>query len=157
MVDRFEKFSFAISEISHYWHKLAADEMEKYGLKGPYSVYFTTLYRYPEGITAVNLSELCSRDKSDVSRAVTILENKGLVKRCDVGNNRYRALVILTDNGKALAEKIIAVAETVTAYVGKDLSKKERAVFYNCLESIISNLQNITKERLSIVNEEKTV
>lgn len=30
MVDRFERFSFAISEISRCWHKLAAEEMEKY-------------------------------------------------------------------------------------------------------------------------------
>ena len=33
MVDRFERFSFAISEISRCWHKIAAEEMEAYGLK----------------------------------------------------------------------------------------------------------------------------
>ena len=33
MIHRFERFSFAISEISHYWHKLTSDEMEKHGLK----------------------------------------------------------------------------------------------------------------------------
>ena len=35
MVDRFERFSLAISEISKYWHLLAAEEMEKYSLKAP--------------------------------------------------------------------------------------------------------------------------
>ena len=34
MVDRFERFSRGVSELSKYWHKIAADEMEKYGLKG---------------------------------------------------------------------------------------------------------------------------
>ena len=33
MVERFERFSLAIFEISRYWHKLAAEEMSAYGLK----------------------------------------------------------------------------------------------------------------------------
>ena len=45
MIARFEKFSYAISELSRCWHKIAADEMKQYDLKGPYAVYFTTLYR----------------------------------------------------------------------------------------------------------------
>ncbi len=40
MVDRFEKFSLAISEISKYWHKLATEEMEKYGLRSSHSYIF---------------------------------------------------------------------------------------------------------------------
>ena len=52
MLNRFERFSLAISEIYRYWHKIAADEMEKYGLKGPYAVYLTAMYRYKDGITS---------------------------------------------------------------------------------------------------------
>ena len=36
--ERFEKFSLAISEISRCWHKLAGDEMLRYGLKGPHAI-----------------------------------------------------------------------------------------------------------------------
>ncbi len=54
--------------------------MEQHGLKGPHAVYFTTLYQHPEGVTAVKLAEICSRDKSDVSRAVSQLEQHGLIK-----------------------------------------------------------------------------
>ena len=52
MVDRFERFSLAISEISKYWHLLAAEEMEKYSLKGSHSVYILTMAKCPEGLTA---------------------------------------------------------------------------------------------------------
>ena len=79
MVDRFERFSYFISEISRLWHRIADEEMGNYGLKGSYSVYFTTLYRFPEGITSAQLVELCSRDKADVSRAMSLLEAKCLV------------------------------------------------------------------------------
>ena len=30
MLNRFAKFSFSIAEIDRCWHKLAAEEMEKY-------------------------------------------------------------------------------------------------------------------------------
>ena len=45
---RFERFSLAIFEISRCWHKLAADEMAKYGLKGPHAMYLVTIRRFPE-------------------------------------------------------------------------------------------------------------
>ena len=81
MVNRFERFSYAISEISRCWHRIAGEEMGQFGLNGSSSVYFTTLYRYPEGITAAQLGELCSRDKADVSRTISLLEKKGIVER----------------------------------------------------------------------------
>lgn len=148
MVNRFEKFTFAISEISRYWHKIAADEMEKYGLKGPYAVYFTTLYRSDDGITAVNLSELCGRDKADVSRAVALLEEKGLIVR-ESDKNRYRSLLKLTDEGKRIAEQINKIAKNVTEYVGRDLTSENRAVFYECLDSIINNMHILSRDGLA--------
>ena len=44
MLDRFERFSFLVFEVSRCWHKLAAEEMEKYGLGSAQAVYLTTLY-----------------------------------------------------------------------------------------------------------------
>ena len=97
MIDRFEKFSFSINEIFRYWHRLAADELKIYGLKGPHATYLTTLYRYEEGITAPELCELCAKDKSDVSRMISIMEQKGLVKRDGGLKSAYRAKIKLTD------------------------------------------------------------
>lgn len=149
MVDRFERFSFAISEISRYWHKIAADEMEKYGLKGPHAVYFTTMYRYADGITATQLGELCSRDKSDVSRAISVMEKKGLAKKEGINQNLYRAKLTLTDDGKKVAEHINEKARIAVEFVGKDLSEENRKNFYESLESIVYNLQVLSREGLS--------
>ena len=66
MVDRFERFSFSVFEISRCWHKLAAEEMAKYDLKGPHAIYLTVLQHNPEGLTAARICELCGRDKADV-------------------------------------------------------------------------------------------
>lgn len=148
MIDRFERFSFAISEISRYWHKIASDEMEKYGLKGPYAVYFTTMYQYPGGITSARLAELCSRDKSDVSRAISVMEEKGLVAKEGVNQNLYRALLKLTDRGLELAEQINEKAKTAVGCGGHGLTPEHREIFYNCLETIAGNLRRLSKEGL---------
>lgn len=148
MVDRFERFSFAISEIYRYWHKIAADVMEKYGLKGPYAVYFTTMYRFPEGITAAKLGELCSKDKSDVSRAVSVLEKKGLIIKEEVNKNLYRALLKLTPSGLELAEQINQKAKMAVEHGGQGLDNTQREIFYNSLELIASNLAILSQKGL---------
>ena len=148
MVERFERFLFTISEISRSWHKIAADEMEKYDLKGPHAIYLTTMYRYEEGITAARLSELCGKDKSDVSRMMNIMEKKGLVKKEGVNQNLYRALLKLTDEGKIAAEHVRARASLAVEIAGKDLTEEKREIFYESLETIASNLKELSKEGL---------
>lgn len=148
MIDRFERFLFSISEINRCWHKIAAEEMEKYGLKGAHVVYLVTMYRYPDGITATQLSELCSRDKSDVSRTMTTMENRGLVKREGVNQNLYRALLKLTDEGKTAAEHVRERARIAVEIAGAGLTDEQRRIFYDSLELITSNLKNICEEGL---------
>ena len=148
MVERFERFLFTISEISRSWHKIAADEMEKYDLKGPHAIYLPTMYRYEEGITAARLSELCGKDKSDVSRMMNIMEKKGLVKKEGVNQNLYRALLKLTDEGKVAAEHVRERASLAVEIAGKDLTEEKREIFYESLETIASNLKELSKEGL---------
>lgn len=145
MIDRFERFSFSISEIYRYWHRIASDVMEDYGLKGPYAVYFTTMYQYPQGITAARLAELCSRDKADVSRAINLMEEKGLADKEGVN---YRAMLRLTDKGRMVAEQVNEKAMTAVEYGGRGISEGHREVFYNCLETIATNLQLLSREGL---------
>ena len=81
MVSRFEHFSSSISCIYRYIQKIERIEMEKYGLKGPYAQCLLAMRRYPEGITAARLCEVCDKDKAAVSRMVAELEEKGLITR----------------------------------------------------------------------------
>lgn len=145
MVERFERFSLAISEISRYWHKIAAEEMEKYSLKGMHSIYLTTLLRHPEGITAAKLGELCGRDKGEVSRTVAIMEQKGLV---DKQGSSYRALLTLSPSGREAAEHVRSRAALAVELAGAGLTDQQRTTFYSALESIASNLQTLSEAGL---------
>ena len=146
MLDRFERFSFAIAEISRCWRKLASDELAKYGLKSPHATYLTTMYKYPDGITVPKLCEVSGKDKSDASRMIAILEKKGLAQKKVVDGSLYRGLWVLTDEGKHAAEQVSLRASKAVELAGKDLTDETREVFYQALESITTNLTELTKE-----------
>lgn len=146
MIGRFERFSYSISEISRLWHRIAGEEMGKYGLKGAYSVYFTTLYRYPEGLSAAQLVDLCSRDKADVSRAMGLLENKGLVCRVAPDGKAYRAPLALTPEGRQIAAQINGRAEAAVELASFGLPDEKREIFYEALELITANLQKLSRD-----------
>jgi len=145
MLERFERFSYGIFEISRCWHRLAAEEMEKYGLKGPYAVYLLALWRSNDGITAAQLCEICARDKADVSRAIHAMEEKGLV--CREGNS-YRALLKLTSAGETAAQHVCQRASIAVEHAGKGFSDRHREIFYQVLDTITANLQVLSKEGL---------
>lgn len=149
MLDRFERFSLAISENSRCLHKLAAEELAKYELNSAHAFYLINLIRYEEGITAAKLGELCCKDKADVSRMVSIMEKKGLVQREPVGGNGYRALLKLTDEGKAAARHVQERAALAVKLAGAGLSDSDREIFYRALDLITANLQTLCKVGLS--------
>ena len=148
MIHRFARFTLAVSDISRCWHKLAAEEMALYGLNSPHALYLSTLYQYDDGVTAAKLAELCWKDKADVSRMVSILEQKGLVQKEAAGANKYRALIKLTEEGRNAAMHVRSRAAFAVELAGAGLSDADREAFYNALGLITANLRKLSKEGL---------
>ena len=149
MLNRFALFSYSIAQIRHCWHKLAAEEMAKYDLNSPHAVYLTSLYDAGEdGITAAQLGERCGKNKADVSRMVSILEKKGLVKKVATGSNMYRAKLMLTEEGRLAAQHVRQRAAIAVELAGSGLTEEERETFYKALTLITENLQKLGKEGL---------
>lgn len=146
MVDRFQRFSLSLFEISRCWHKLAAEEMSKYGLRGPYAIYLVVLQHNPDGLTAARLCELCGRDKADVSRCLSDMLEKGLISR--ENGNAYRAKVYLTELGLEAAQHVCNRASVAVELAGKDISDQERSIFYQSLSSITANLKDLSRQGL---------
>jgi len=148
MVERFERFSFALFELSRCWHKLAGIEMARQGLRSSHAAYLIALLRSDGGLTAPELGRLCGRDKSDVSRMVSILQDRGLVTKEEVGGSLYRGRLRLTEAGREAAGQVCRRASLAVELAGRDLSEEHRRIFYEVLDSITSNLREISKEGL---------
>lgn len=148
MVGRFEVFTLALSEMMSSWNKIATEEMKAFDLKGNAVIYLIALYKHPEGLAAVNLCEMCNRDKAEVSRAVSAMEKKGLVIRTNTTVNGYKANITLTDEGREATRILRERVKLAVEKGGEGLSEEERENFYNALSVIGANLKRISREGL---------
>lgn len=144
MTDRFGKFITVISEIDKYWHKVAASVMAEYGMKGPYAIYLITLLKHPDGLNASQLSEICERNKADVSRAINDMESRGLLYKNLMNNSFYRAKLVLTQNGMEAAKRIKLTAERAVDAASSGITDEERDILYKSLAIISDNLKTMS-------------
>lgn len=151
MVSRFEQLSFYISRIYHDIQKIERVEMDKFGLKGPHVQCMLAMSRCPEGLTASQLCAMCDRDKAAISRTVAELEKEGMLSRSEANGNRYRAMLRLTERGKAAAAQVSERVRVAVEKAGEGLSDAQRSIFYNVLSVIAGNLQNISADGLAEV------
>ncbi|MCI9042099.1 MarR family transcriptional regulator [Dubosiella newyorkensis] len=133
MITRFERFTLILFEIMKYWNKIASEIMKDEQLKGTHALYIITLYRFPEGLSAARLTDICQKDKAEISRSLATLETKGFVCK----------------DGEALACHLNEIANTAVQQASQSLSKEEREIMYKCLSSIAENLRTISKEDLT--------
>lgn len=145
MISRYERLSGVTSEISRLIAKISATEMKRYGLRGSWARYILLLARYEAGITAAKLSALAARNKADVSRSLTELEEHGLVERASGG--AYRAKLTLTDRGRDIADALYARTVQIVELAGAGISEGDREILYGSLERIVKNLNEISKKQ----------
>jgi DNA-binding MarR family transcriptional regulator len=146
MLNRFEQFTSAISALCRDVQKIERDEMEKQGLRGAFAQYLLAISRYPEGITASALCEVCDKDKAAVSRIIGEMESKGLLQKINDGTSQYRARISLTPAGEKAAAFVRERASAAVELAGSGLSDEDRKAFYKTLELISENLQEICKK-----------
>ena len=148
MISKYEIFSTVVSSLYHDIQRIERLEMAKYGLKGPHAQCLVIMDRYPEGITAARLCEICERDKAAVSRTVAELEEAGLLTRREQNGIRYRVPLMLTEEGRAAARNVNAVAGRAVEQAGFGLNDTQREVFYQVLGHIAQNLHTISRDGL---------
>lgn len=148
MIDRFELFSSSVASLYRYVQKIERAEMSRYGLKGPHAQCLIAMYRFPEGITAARLSEICEKDKAAISRAIAELEQEGLIVRNSANGTRYRALLQLTDAGRQATEAVREKAARAVELAGAGMTQEQRETLYQTMALIADNLSKICREGL---------
>ncbi len=151
MIQRFEKLVTGITRIYKSIQKIKKNQMNILGLKGTHVMCLHFLSRYPEGLTAARLSQLCNEDKAGISRILADLEQKRLIRYSGQENGKkYRAKAMLTETGKNEALKIKKLILRAVKAGGKGLAEKELEIFYRALFTIAENLEQVC---LQIKNE----
>ena len=149
MISKYELFSASVSSLYRDIQRIERRETAKYGMKGPHAQCLLAMSRYPEGITATQICDICEKDKAAVSRTLAELEENGLVLRTERNGSRYRALLTLTEKGKDAARTVNEKAQIAVELAGAGLDDAQREIFYAVLDVIAGNLHTICKDGLS--------
>lgn len=142
--DVFEQFSLLILKMSKIVQKIKALEMVPFDLKAVHVMILYLLRMHREGLS---VSELCRQtmdDKAAVSRAVSVLRERGYVEPEDTRLSPVR----LTKEGEELAAYISGRAACAVSEGGVGLSDEERARFLLVMETICNNLEKYQKKLL---------
>ncbi len=142
MIQRYTQFKAAISRIDKNIQKIERQEMERFGLKGPHVQCLMAISSHGEEMTAAQLCRICDKDKAAISRSLAELEGKNLIHR----QAGYRGNLTLTEQGQAVTRRISHTAEKAVKAVSLDFDETERTAFYQALERIACNLQDICEE-----------
>ncbi|MBQ8836738.1 MAG: MarR family transcriptional regulator [Clostridia bacterium] len=143
--NQFEMFSLIISEISKHLHKMTAELMKQYGLNGSHAMYFLAFYRYPDGMSASQICEQCCRDKSDVSRTVSVLTDKGFLIKEASPKIQHRTVFKLSDKGKETAEHLLEKVNYFSELLEAKLGAERQEELYESLKSVLYMLSEYNK------------
>ena len=112
MIQRFEIFVMAITEIYKSIQKIKVQEMADMGLKGTHVMCLFFLQEHPEGLTSAELSSLCCEDKAAISRVVKELSSLHYIV---YEEKKYRSKITLTESGlqvcQHMNEKIVKAVD----------------------------------------------
>ena len=148
MIERFAQFCASIASIQRSILKIERVEMAKYGLKGPHANCLVAMARYPEGITAARLCDICDKDKAAISRTVSELEKAGMIQRQDPEGKRYRSVLQLSEKGKEIANRVNDMVLLAVAKASEGYDKEKQQIFAKVLSLVAGNLQDICRDGL---------
>ena len=114
---------------------LARIYAERYGIGIPEWRVMATLGQFGS-LTAKDIGAHSRMHKTKVSRAVAILEERGLVRRRANRQDLREAFLSLTAPGRAIYDDLVPVALTFAASLTEDLTAAERTA----LDSLIGKL-----------------
>lgn len=144
MINRFEAFTKSITQLYKQLQRIKTQEMIEFDLKGIHVMILFELHRHEDGLTITELADACEEDKAAISRNVANLVERGFVET--VGDKKYRAPIVLTGDGKKVAERIDEMVIKAVIAVDSGLTEKKQKEFYEALETISTNLGNYLEQ-----------
>lgn len=97
-----------------------------------------------DNLTQQELGERICQDKTNITRAIDLLEENGYVKRLPGENDRRNKYIQLTAKGKKMEQKFVPiVANEILGKACKRMKKEEIDLLKKMLNTIYDNLNKI--------------
>lgn len=139
--DRFLQFAQRIDAIQKVIQQLKLQYASACGVKSIHLFWLCELLRHPSGLTPATLAKRLHVDRSLISREIGELGRENyIVYVSQDGKRKYNTPIVLTERGKALAERIFEAALTVQRLTDLGLTESDLATFYRVSQKLLNNL-----------------
>lgn len=119
-------------------------ELADTGLAGCQTPYLTTLYRQP-GISQEEMARSLNVNKSSVTRQLSLLEEKGYVRRESSPTDKRIILVYPTEKALAVRERLFRCYHDWSSYLTQDFSEEEKALLSRLMVQIAARAEDYVK------------
>ena len=119
-------------------------ELADTGLAGCQTPYLTTLYRQP-GISQEEMARSLNVNKSSVTRQLSLLEEKGYVRREPSPTDKRIILVYPTEKALAVREQLFRCYHDWSSYLTQDFSEEEKALLSRLMVQIAARAEDYVK------------
>ena len=110
----------------------------------PEQYLILSMLKDDENLCQNKLCKLLFKDKSNMARLISILEEKGLIKKIQQTDNKKQANIIkITEQGRTLRAKIAPLEFETRKHYLKDISQDD---MYTCIKVLTKIQKNLEKE-----------
>lgn len=110
---------------------------EPYGLNASQHMFVLNICRFP-GMTQDRLPELVHINKSNVTRALSQLEQSGFIVRRTNRRDRRTTRIYPTDKARAVYPALVEITETWNSILVGKLSLEEKSLLYELITRVAS-------------------
>ena len=142
--DRFVRFSMETEALAKALQKYNNDCLERFGLRSMHLMTLWCLWRNKDGLTAGDLSRLCSVDKAFVSRVTGELGELGYVDRGEDRGRRSRILT-LTARGREIMKEIDGILRYSVERITDGVGRGQMEAYYGVLDRFRQNIDTLTE------------
>ena len=148
--ERFVPFVLYTERISKNIKRLADSKMEPYGLRCAHIMCILQLAKSEIGLSSAELSRVCGVDKAFISRITSELMEKNYISR-DIGpkQGKYKTKFLLTDEGVQIYNIINDLLSEFIKKISKNTPLRKLETFYDVLNSIDTELDDITNKEIN--------
>ena len=133
-----DPFGSLLSRAARQWRRAADVGLKPFDLTEATWLPLVHIARAPMPPRQKDLAASMSLDGSSVVRLLDNLEAAGLIRRKEGENDRRAKIIFLTARGRAIADKVEAVARRIRSNALSDLSDKD-------IETTVRVLQHVCR------------
>lgn len=120
------------------------NELADTGLAGCQTPYLTALFRHP-GVSQEELARELNVNKSSVTRQLSVLEDKGYIRREPSKADKRILLVYLSEQGEGLINRIFACYGNWSQYLTQDFTEEEQETLSRLMSRIARRAEDYVK------------